>query len=414
MRPLLAATASLLTALTASAGTTAPAPAPAKQLVPVEPAPESSLWEINITPYGWMASIDAGLAVQGYTASKHVGIEDILDNLDMVWMTNIEARRGRWGGWIDGVYLNMTSDAESPGPLLKSLGVGSATLMLEGALYYRILEGPDGFLDLYGGARYNRTETELNFYPSDSGIQEVAENLSERVVDAVDAEIRDRTQAALGKAKAAAASRAQSAVRSALDANRPTDDRTPLGGLRRLVQADRNIQSSIVRSRVLRRAIDEVATARIESRAAELDHAQAVAESAEAQVQQAKATARHRAQQAVATAEKRLASAIERTIRDSIPDQLSQTADWIDPFVGLRGKYNLTDRLYVIAKADVGGFGVGSDLTWQVYGAMGWRINNRWSTELGYRYMDIDYGADNGFKYDVSMGGPMLSATLHF
>jgi hypothetical protein len=403
----LAATAlGLLLPIALHAGTTATEPPPAKQ-PPAEAAPASSLWEVTVTPYGWLASIDGDFAARGYTASTHVGIDEILDHLDMVAMLNVEARRGRWGGWIDGIYLSMSSDAETPGPLLDSLGIGSKTLMLEGALFYRLWEGPRGFVDLYAGVRYNRAETDLSFHPSDSGIRQVAADLSERVVDAVAAEVRRTADAALSRAKAAAAESARTALQSAVTQEPTRADRTPLAQLHRIAAAEPRVESSLLRDRALRRAIDDLAAARVNAAAAGVA-------AAEATVQQTKARAQSRAEQAVATAEKRLTRTIEKSLRDAIPDEISQTGDWVDPFVGLRGRYNFNDRLYAAAKADIGGFGVGSELTWQAYGGLGWIINHRWSTEIGYRHMAIDYGSTSGFHYDVDLSGVVVSASLRF
>jgi hypothetical protein len=80
----------------------------------------------------------------------------------------------------------------------------------------------------------------------------------------------------------------------------------------------------------------------------------------------------------------------------------------------MRGRYNFNDRFYAVAKADIGGFGVGSELTWQAYGGLGWQVNRSLSTEIGYRYMDIDYDGGHGAKYNLAMSGFVVSASVHF
>ena len=46
---------------------------------------------------------------------------------------------------------------------------------------------------------------------------------------------------------------------------------------------------------------------------------------------------------------------------------------------------------YLTGKADIGGFGLGSEITWQAYGALGCQVS-RWCTlEAGYRYLYTDY-----------------------
>lgn len=91
----------------------------------------------------------------------------------------------------------------------------------------------------------------------------------------------------------------------------------------------------------------------------------------------------------------------------------STGADWVDPLIGLRGSMPLNDSFSVTGFADVGGFGVGSDLTWEVYGAVSYAFNDRWSANLGYRYMSIDYQG-SGLKSDLVMQGPMLGISYAF
>jgi opacity protein-like surface antigen len=67
----------------------------------------------------------------------------------------------------------------------------------------------------------------------------------------------------------------------------------------------------------------------------------------------------------------------------------------------------------VAGKADIGGFGVSSDLVWQVYGGVGWQMSKRTALELGYKYFAIDY-SDGGFTYDVANSGVMTAFSIKF
>jgi hypothetical protein len=46
------------------------------------------------------------------------------------------------------------------------------------------------------------------------------------------------------------------------------------------------------------------------------------------------------------------------------PIHLSKTDDFIDPIIGARAAVNLTEKLIFNLRGDIGGFGVGSDFTW--------------------------------------------------
>jgi hypothetical protein len=81
-----------------------------------------------------------------------------------------------------------------------------------------------------------------------------------------------------------------------------------------------------------------------------------------------------------------------------------QTQSWADPVVGARFRLSLAKGWHADLKGDAGGFGVGSQLTWQVYTGVGKEIKKRYSLTLGYRYLDVDY-SNGGFLYDTHMSG---------
>ncbi len=95
----------------------------------------------------------------------------------------------------------------------------------------------------------------------------------------------------------------------------------------------------------------------------------------------------------------------------------SGTQEWFDPFVGTDVNLPLTESLSLHARADVGGFGVGSDLTWQAFPYASWRFAPWGSLQAGYRWLYADYEDGSGtskFGYDVTTQGPQLGITGHF
>ena len=87
--------------------------------------------------------------------------------------------------------------------------------------------------------------------------------------------------------------------------------------------------------------------------------------------------------------------------------------DWIDPFVGVRGTWPLSEKWNIRASGDIGGFGVGSDFAWQAVVAANYQLSERVSFLLAYRYLDMDYD-DNGFVLDVVTSGPILGVGFSF
>jgi hypothetical protein len=91
--------------------------------------------------------------------------------------------------------------------------------------------------------------------------------------------------------------------------------------------------------------------------------------------------------------------------------------EWIDPTVVARAGFPIGGKWSFQARANLGGFGVGSDLMWQLQADVGYRRSERWSFAFGYRVIDIDYdqGRNSGrFVYDVQTFGPVLKVGYSF
>jgi hypothetical protein len=87
---------------------------------------------------------------------------------------------------------------------------------------------------------------------------------------------------------------------------------------------------------------------------------------------------------------------------------------WVDPLVGSRIGLDLSDHWALGGEANVGGFGVGSDIAWNVQGYVGYRttlFGLDTTFAAGYRALHTDYD-HNDFKWDVTMYGPILGAAL--
>ena len=90
---------------------------------------------------------------------------------------------------------------------------------------------------------------------------------------------------------------------------------------------------------------------------------------------------------------------------------------WIDPLVGAHVLAPLSDRWWLGLRGDIGGFGVGSELTWQAYADVGFKISNLVSILLGYHALDIDYENDDRRQpagLDLLISGPQLGVVFTF
>jgi hypothetical protein len=97
--------------------------------------------------------------------------------------------------------------------------------------------------------------------------------------------------------------------------------------------------------------------------------------------------------------------------------QVDKSIDWLEPFIGGQVALLLLKRWTLSIRGDVGGFGVGSYLTWNLVGTVSWRVTRLLSLVVGYRAMNIDFSAGSAaeqFKLNMLLHGPGLGVTFHF
>jgi len=96
---------------------------------------------------------------------------------------------------------------------------------------------------------------------------------------------------------------------------------------------------------------------------------------------------------------------------------VERTRDWVDPIVGIVLRTPSGKKWHATLIADVGGFGVGSDLSWQVFPSAGYDLSPKVSLEAGWRLLDVDYDSDDEndrFSYDVRYQGPVAGLAIRF
>jgi len=91
----------------------------------------------------------------------------------------------------------------------------------------------------------------------------------------------------------------------------------------------------------------------------------------------------------------------------------SESEEWVDPVVMARAAVGLGGSWRATLAADIGGFGLGSRLTYQVLGTIDYAWTDRLMLRAGYRLLSVDYETDD-FLYDVKMYGPVVGVTYRF
>jgi hypothetical protein len=91
--------------------------------------------------------------------------------------------------------------------------------------------------------------------------------------------------------------------------------------------------------------------------------------------------------------------------------------DWVDPIIVARIKNPGATKWITEFRADIGGFGIGSKLAWQIQANVGYRFSHLFQTTFGYRWLDMNYEKGTGderFLYDIITFGPSLSFGFNF
>lgn len=378
--------------------------------VVIPQAPDDPGWTFRVEPYGWLTGLNGRTGVGPLVANVDQSFSDIFDDINMAAALQIEARRGRLGILADGFYADLGSSGETPGPFYDDAGLDIKQFIGELAVAWRVYESPKAFVDVYAGMRYNDLKTDVSGSPDLAGNQAIGQTVADRVVSTINERVDSEVESRADDFESAAAAERdliEEDLRSAVlndardrverDVRRQLDRFGRDHGFGKNHRLVRVVTAEVKAERLaLARANAQLATAKLRA-------------SADATLQ----TEVAKAQAQVNKSEASLAKAIGNRITAALPTEASADVNWIDPIIGLRAQYDLTEKWYLAAKSDIGGFGVGSDFTWTAQATVGYQINESVSTEIGYRYMDSDF-TDGAFVYDVAEHGVYLGLNVRF
>jgi hypothetical protein len=83
------------------------------------------------------------------------------------------------------------------------------------------------------------------------------------------------------------------------------------------------------------------------------------------------------------------------------------------PVIASRVRFPLSDRWGVGIYGDLGGFGVGADLSWQLLGTVQYDISDRWRLLAGWRHFYAKQ-SKNDFDVHIKLDGPILGVSYRF
>lgn len=97
----------------------------------------------------------------------------------------------------------------------------------------------------------------------------------------------------------------------------------------------------------------------------------------------------------------------------------SVDASWVDPMFGLHYGRPFADDWRFNLRGDVGGFGIGSDFSYQLFANVHWQSSGGFGAVLGYRLIGFDYedgskGSPGYQRFDLTEQGPLMGITYTF
>ena len=99
----------------------------------------------------------------------------------------------------------------------------------------------------------------------------------------------------------------------------------------------------------------------------------------------------------------------------------SGSVDWLDPVIGAQLRYAVAPGHELFLRGDIGGFGVGSNFSWQATDGYSFDFGTyrgvTFSGVIGYRALSVDYTQGEGrqrYEFDMLQHGPVLGISARF
>jgi hypothetical protein len=106
----------------------------------------------------------------------------------------------------------------------------------------------------------------------------------------------------------------------------------------------------------------------------------------------------------------------QNRVNDVDPDK-----SWVEPLLGARTIWDLSERWTATLAGDIGGVAFGSDFAWDAFGLIGYRFDlfgeKNAKAFAGYRALSQDYTDGSGrdkFQWDVTLYGPIVGLVIGF
>jgi hypothetical protein len=347
-------------------------------------------WHFTIAVPGWMPGMTGTTGLHGIDADVDIDFGEILRNLDMIFALRVKADKGPFGIYGELIYMSLSDSADVNG-LVQKADVRVDQYLADGGLSWRLINQPRWSLDLTAGTHYTNLYERLTLQRDTVAIGEA----SVQFVDNISAALRNRLNEDISN------SGFITALKSAIAADITNRIDNSLGGEQRRPTVPIAPLDGRIREEVARR-VERFIQAKEAALEAQIDA-----------LKLAGAARRAAVNQAVNAAKAQIANQLSFRLDKRLNQTFSKAEYWFDPYIGLRGRYNFNKVFYTGVRGEIGGFGVGSDLMWEVEGVIGINLTHCIFTEVGYRALSVDY-ENNGFLFDTITHGPQITTGITF
>jgi len=362
-----------------------------KQTVPPS-ITQSEPWQFTLAVPGLMPGIDGTIGVRGVNADIDVGFDEILEHLDMLFAMRAEARKGPFGIYGELLYTGLSDGAQING-LINNIHEQVDLTIVDTGLSWRLINQPRWFIDFAAGTHYSNVYERLELHSDPALIQQTSQqfitNINDDLVARLNNDISNSDFLARIENTIEADISSQIDKLGLLDRHQ-RKPRIPIAALGGRIEEDvARVVQNFVRAKetALRARVDALRLRGAARRAA--------------------------VRRVVRATERRIANQLAFTLDTKLDQTISRDDYWFDPYVGLHTRYNFNKTLYTAVRGEVGGFGVGADLMWQVEGVLGINMTRNIFTEVGYRALGVDYEDDN-LLFDAVMHGPQITTGITF
>jgi len=364
------------------------------ELQPKESVPptiaQSEPWQFTIAVPGWLASMNGTIGVRGVNADIDVPVTEVLQHLDMIFAARAAAQKGPFGIFGEVIYIGL-SDNTQINRMINNIHEQVDLTLVDGALSWRLFNQPRWSLDFAAGTHYTSVYERLELHNDPAAIQRA----SEQFVNDIAADLRERLDQDISNSeflqilKSTIKENIISRIGDRLEDHErhPNIPIGPLGG--RIRQKIANI-------------VEDFIDLKLDALRARIDALHLRGEARRAAVARA-----------VNAAKAQIANQLASTLDAKLSQTLSRDDYWFDPYVGLRARYNFNKTYYTAVRGEIGGFGVGADLMWEVETVIGINLTRNIFTEIGYRALGANF-EENNFKFDVVTHGAQITTGITF